>query len=61
MRAYGNAIAATGTEWAPWTIVPADSKTHRNLMIASAVKMAFEGMHLRYPPGDPELSKIVVT
>ena len=25
--------AATGTSWAPWTIVPADSKTHRNLMI----------------------------
>ena len=25
---------ATGTPWAPWTIVPADSKTHRNLMIA---------------------------
>ena len=31
----GAAIAATGTPWAPWTIVPADSKTHRNLMIAT--------------------------
>ena len=27
-------INATGTPWAPWTVVPADSKTHRNLMIA---------------------------
>ena len=28
-------LGATGTPWAPWTIVPADSKTHRNLMIAT--------------------------
>ena len=36
-QAYESAIAATGTPWAPWTIVPADSKTHRNLMIARAI------------------------
>jgi len=60
-QAYNDAIAATGTEWAPWTIVPADSKTHRNLMIATAVKLAFQGLELRYPPGDPALAKIKVT
>ncbi|HEV7915432.1 MAG TPA: PPK2 family polyphosphate kinase, partial [Albitalea sp.] len=54
--AYSNAIAATGTPWAPWTIVPADSKTHRNLMIAMVVKRALESLKLRYPPGDPALS-----
>ena len=59
-RAYARAIAATGTEWAPWTIVPADSKTHRNLMIAIAVKQAFERLKLRYPPGDPALDNITV-
>jgi PPK2 family polyphosphate:nucleotide phosphotransferase len=53
--AYSTAIAATGTEWAPWTIVPADSKTHRNLMIATVVKRTFESLGLRYPPGDPAL------
>ena len=58
--AYANAIAATGTEWAPWTIVPADSKTHRNLMIATAMKQAFERLKLRYPPGDPALVAIDV-
>jgi len=60
-QAYSDAIAATGTEWAPWTIVPADSKTHRNLMIASAVKLALQGLKLRYPPGAPGLDKIKVT
>ncbi len=58
--AYGEAVAATGTAWAPWTIVPADSKTHRNLMIATAVKQALQALKLRYPPGDPALATIKV-
>ena len=58
--AYSAAIAATGTPWAPWTIVPADSKTHRNLMIATAVKESLRGLKLRYPPGDPALASIKV-
>jgi PPK2 family polyphosphate:nucleotide phosphotransferase len=59
--AYGAAIGATGTPWAPWTIVPADSKTHRNLMIATSVKRTLEGLKLRYPPGDPALATLKVT
>ena len=58
--AYAEAVAATGTPWAPWTIVPADSKTHRNLMIATAVKQSLQGLKLRYPPGDPALATIKV-
>ena len=60
-QAYGDAVAATGTKWAPWTIVPADSKTHRNLMIASAVKEALLALTLHYPSGDPALNDIKVT
>ncbi len=59
-QAYSDAIAATGTAWAPWTIVPADSKTHRNLMIATAVKETLLRLKLRYPPGSPELAAIRV-
>ncbi len=55
-QAYSAAIDATGTACAPWTIVPADSKTHRNLMIARVVKEALVGLKLRYPPGDPALA-----
>ncbi len=57
-QAYAAAISATGTPWAPWTIVPADSKTHRNLMIATVMKQVFQSMKLRYPPDDPALAKI---
>ena len=59
-QAYGEAVAATGTPWAPWTIVPADSKTHRNLMIATALKESLQGLKLCYPPGDPALKTIKV-
>jgi PPK2 family polyphosphate:nucleotide phosphotransferase len=54
-RAYSAALAATGTPWAPWTVVPADSKTHRNLMVATVLKKTLQGLKLRYPPGDPAL------
>jgi len=57
-KAYGEAIAATGTPWAPWTIVPADSKTHRNLMIATVLKQALLKLKLAFPAGDPALTKI---
>jgi polyphosphate kinase 2 (PPK2 family) len=59
-KAYADAISATGTPWAPWTIVPADSKTHRNLMIATVMKMVFKSLKLRYPPDDPALAAIKV-
>jgi len=58
-RAYSDAIAATGTPWAPWTIVPADSKTHRNLMVATVVKQTLEGLGLRYPPAPADLPKTI--
>ena len=58
--AYGAAVAATGTPWAPWTIVPSNSKTHRDLMIAKVVKKTLMDLKLCYPPGDPALSNIRV-
>ena len=57
-NAYSAAVAATGTPWAPWTIVPADSKTHRNLMVATLLKQTLLGLKLRYPPGDPALATL---
>jgi len=59
--AYQNTIAATGTPWAPWTIVPADSKPHRNLMIASVLRDLLAGLNLRFPTGDRSLDGIRVS
>jgi len=60
-QAYADAISATGTRWAPWTVVPADSKTHRNLMIATLVKRALVGLKLRYPPASDDLAKLRIS
>ena len=59
-EAYENLLNATSTPWAPWTVVPADSKTHRNLMVASVIKDALEKLDLRYPPADPALKGLKV-
>ena len=59
-QAYARLLAVTHTPWAPWTIVPADSKTHRNLMIATLVRQVMQNLELRYPPGAPALDKIKV-
>ncbi|MEO7392353.1 MAG: PPK2 family polyphosphate kinase [Ramlibacter sp.] len=59
-NAYQQAIAATATPWAPWNVVPADSKTHRNLMIALAMREALQRLQLRYPDTDPSLASLKV-
>jgi PPK2 family polyphosphate:nucleotide phosphotransferase len=57
--AYQRAISMTGTRWAPWTVVPADSKTHRNLMIATLLKQVMQGMDLAFPD-DESIASIKV-
>jgi len=59
-KAYETAIRATDADHAPWYVVPADSKTHRNLAIASIVLETLQALKLSYPPGNPEYSKLVV-
>jgi PPK2 family polyphosphate:nucleotide phosphotransferase len=54
-QAYEDLLNATSTPWAPWTVVPADSKTHRNLMIATIVRDTLKALDLRFPPEDPAL------
>ena len=59
-KTFNDVLRATSTEWAPWTVVPADSKTHRNLMIATLVRDKLQSLQLRYPPADPELKGLKV-
>ena len=53
-------LGATHTPWAPWTIVPANSKTHRNLMIATVLRQVLQNLNLRYPTGDAALEHFTV-
>ncbi|MFZ6751164.1 PPK2 family polyphosphate kinase [Undibacterium sp. Ren11W] len=58
--AYSEVVMATDSHHAPWYIIPADSKTQRNLAIAHIVTEKLESMKLAYPPANPALSKIKV-
>jgi PPK2 family polyphosphate:nucleotide phosphotransferase len=59
-RAYERAIRETNAPHAPWYIVPANSKTHRNLVVASLLLETLEGMDLAYPEPHPDLSSFTV-
>ncbi len=59
-NAYAALLGATSTTHAPWTVVPADSKTHRNLMIATLVRDKIKSLDLRYPPDDAALAGLKV-
>lgn len=59
-RAYEDAIVATDTDQAPWYIIPANSKTHRNLVTANLLLETLQGLKLSFPPPDPKLSKLKI-
>ena len=59
-RAYEEAIGRTATPDAPWYVVPADHKWHRDLVICSTIVETLEGLDLRYPEPDEDLTGIVV-
>ena len=57
-RAYERAIMATDAPHAPWFVIPADSKTHRNLMISTLLLEIMSALKLSFPPTDPALSEL---
>ena len=59
--AYETALAATSTAHASWLVIPADSKTHRNLMIATLVAQALREMKLKAPEPDFDPAAITIT
>ena len=59
-RAYEQAIGATDADDAPWYIIPADSKTHRNLMVATLLLEIMQNLKLQFPEPDRKLSKLKI-
>ena len=60
MQAYEQALKATSTKHAPWYVIPADSKTNRNLLVSRLLLSALKGMKLAYPPVPAEYKTIVI-
>jgi PPK2 family polyphosphate:nucleotide phosphotransferase len=59
-QAYQRAIVATDTDHAPWYVIPADSKTHRNLLVSTLLLEIMNDLKLSFPKFDPELAKLKI-
>lgn len=60
MKAYANALAATTTKRAPWYVIPANSKTNRNLLISTILYETLKSLKMRYPKPSKSLDGIVI-
>ncbi|WP_250435424.1 PPK2 family polyphosphate kinase [Caballeronia sp. ATUFL_F2_KS9A] len=58
--AYADALAATSTDYAPWYIIPGNSKTHRNVMVAELLLRTMQDMKLEFPPAKESLKGVKV-
>jgi PPK2 family polyphosphate:nucleotide phosphotransferase len=59
-KAYEKALAETSTKFAPWHIIPANDKLHRNLMIAQLLVSTLKGMKMKAPKPNPAFVGLVV-
>jgi PPK2 family polyphosphate:nucleotide phosphotransferase len=56
--AYRDALTRCSTKWAPWYVVPADSKTARNYLITRTLNETLQRLRLRYPQAAPEVLRL---
>lgn len=60
MAAFEDVLSLCSTDYAPWYIVPADKKWYRNLVISRILLETLESLDMHYPPGEPDLDKVVI-
>ena len=59
MDAYEECIAATSTKWAPWYVIPADSKWVTRALVAVILAETVKGLDLKWPEVTPEQRKAI--
>ena len=55
---YEEAIRATSKKRAPWFVIPADHKWYRNIAVSGIILDALEGLDLKYPEAQIDVSKV---
>ncbi len=61
IEAYEKVLNLCNTEWAPWYVIPANSKHFRNWAIAKIITKTLENMKLEFPEINvQDLSKLIV-
>jgi len=59
-EAFGDAIAATTTDAAPWHVIPADHKWYRDWAVASTLQEVLTALDPQYPQAAPGIEGMVV-
>jgi PPK2 family polyphosphate:nucleotide phosphotransferase len=54
-RAYRDALRKCSTPWAPWYLVPADSRTARNYLVTRVINETLAKLNPRYPRAPREV------
>ena len=57
MDAYETMVQRTSTPWAPWHIIPSDSRSRRGAIISSIVRKTLEDMAPEYPQAEYKLEE----
>jgi PPK2 family polyphosphate:nucleotide phosphotransferase len=60
MSAYQDVLNQTSTDYAPWYVIPADSKSSRNLLISRILIDTLEGLKMKYPEPEENLDGVVI-
>lgn len=60
MQAYEDVLNKTSTDAAPWYIVPANHKWYRDLVISRVLVDTLEGLHMKFPEPEENLTGIVI-
>ncbi|MBN1285610.1 MAG: polyphosphate kinase 2 family protein [Anaerolineae bacterium] len=55
MAAFEEALTRCNTKSAPWYVIPANHKWHRNLAVSQVLVNTMEAMDLRYPDPIPDI------
>ena len=58
MKAYERALRKTSTPWAPWYVIPANKKWYRNLLVSQIIVEQLEGLRMKYPQPEKDITKI---
>jgi len=58
MQAYEKVLSRCSTSYAPWYIIPANSKWFRNLAISQILLEKLESLDMKFPEPVCDVSKI---
>jgi len=55
IKAYEDAMSATSTDYAPWYVIPADSKVYRDYFLMTLLVETLEGLKIKPPQASVDL------